>query len=131
MSEEFKTDGHWPEWRKIPGQVVVTIGCECGETPKKRAARMSMEHVWHQSHRRRLGLQPVEYGWPDGAYHVRGERSTGGYMKVAGHVWQAGNGWVRDVPEPKDYEVVPGFSPLTYGELRAAQAAKKARESGK
>jgi hypothetical protein len=60
------SDGHRPNAVRLDefhGRVV--IGCECGAKPKAPATRVSTQHVWHGSHRRRLGLQPVEYVWPD------------------------------------------------------------------
>jgi hypothetical protein len=90
-------DGHWPVWVKVPGLGIV-IGCECGARPKRRAARMSMQHTWHQTHRRNQRLQPVEYQWPDGAVTDADAGgtplSTGGFVQVRGHVWKDG-GWMR------------------------------------
>jgi hypothetical protein len=82
----FTTDGHWPFYDTSTR----LIRCECGAAPAKPAARMSMQHVWHKSHRRRLVLQPVEYVWPGRMEGL----STGGYMQVRGHRWDNG-GWVR------------------------------------
>jgi hypothetical protein len=85
-----ETDGHWPFGTTLDGRTV--IACECGEKPKAPPARMSMQHVWHGSHRRRLGLQPVEYMWPEERYLVG--LSTGPYVQVRGHEWKNG-GWVK------------------------------------
>jgi hypothetical protein len=97
MDHTGTPDRHWPVWAKVPG-VGIVIGCDCGDRPKKRAARISMQHVWHQSHRRRLRLQPVEYAWPDGAVSEADDGgtplSTGGYVEMSGHVWKD-SGWVR------------------------------------
>jgi hypothetical protein len=82
------TDGHWPLGTKLDG--VTVIGCECGAKPKKRAARMSMQHVWHQTHRRNLRLQPVEYVWPGDLEGL----STGPYVQMRNAKWENGQ-WVR------------------------------------
>lgn len=81
------TDGHWPFARPVPAAGPGTfICCECGEAPARRPARASMQHAWHQAHRRKLGLQPVEYAWPDAMTGL----STGGYMQVRGAAWRGG-----------------------------------------
>jgi hypothetical protein len=86
-------DGHWPLGVRVPEfHNRAVISCECGAKPKAPSARMSTQHTWHQTHRRGLKLQPVEYVWPDDRY-LDG-LSTGGYVQVRGHVWQDG-GWVR------------------------------------
>lgn len=85
MSTEAETDGHWPFAANH------LIGCECGWAPKRPPARMSMQHVPHMAHRRRLGLRPVEYRWPDVRY-MKG-LSTGGYMRVSNAEWRDGK-WV-------------------------------------
>lgn len=91
------TDGHWPVWVSVAGLGLV-IGCECGHHPKKRPARMSMQHVPHQAHRRSLKLCPVEYAWPDEATQQARDGqtplSTGGFVQVRGHVWKDG-GWAK------------------------------------
>lgn len=85
------TDGHWPLALESPALGGITvIGCECGELPRRRASRASMQHVWHQSHRRRLNLQPVEYAWEDCPMHGLSE---GGLVQVRGHEWSGGT-WV-------------------------------------
>jgi hypothetical protein len=85
--ETIETDGHWPFY----DTVTCLIRCECGEAPKKMSARLSMAHVWHKSHRRRLGLQPVEYLWAGRTAGL----SQGGLMRVRGHRWEPGTGWVK------------------------------------
>jgi hypothetical protein len=92
MSTVPQTDGHWPlgvKAAKFNGRTV--IGCECGALPKAPPTRMSMQHVWHQTHRRGFKLQPVNYEWPDDRY--MDGLSTGGYVQVRGHKWQDGR-WV-------------------------------------
>jgi hypothetical protein len=86
------TDGHWPVWRIVPGLGTV-IACECGANPRRASSRSSMQHVWHQTHRRGLRLQPVEYAWPhDEDYHRDGALSTGGLVQVRNAEWVDG-GW--------------------------------------
>jgi hypothetical protein len=88
---ETETDGHWPLARAVPElNGCRAICCECGEQPKKLAARSSMQHVWHASHRRKLRLIPVDYVWPRRMEGL----STGQPWRVTGHVWRGG-GWVR------------------------------------
>ena len=98
-----KTDGHWPLGTTLEGRKV--IGCECGAKPKKPSARISTQHVWHQTHRRSLGLQPVEYAWPDDRY-LEG-LSTGGYIQVPDHEWRDGR-WVKmpTVREAREQELI-------------------------
>ena len=86
------TDGHRPLATKLPRfNGLTAIACECGETPVKMAARNSMRHCWHQSHRRKLGLQPVEYRWPENSYMVG--LSTGGLVQPSNARWENGK-WV-------------------------------------
>lgn len=91
-------DGHWPVLAAVPGLGTV-IGCECGERPRKRAQRASMQHTWHQAHRRKLRLQPTEYAWPDGAADEArvgaAVLGTGGYVRVRGRAWRDG-GWAPE-----------------------------------
>jgi hypothetical protein len=89
-------DGHWPAWAKLTrgGGMRTVIGCQCGWKPAKPSTRASTQHVSHAAHRRRLGLQPVEYRWPDDADGVAGALSTGPLVRVRGHVWRDG-GWVK------------------------------------
>lgn len=49
-------------------------------------------HVSHMAHRRKLGLQPVEYIWPEERY-IEG-LSTGDFMKVRNAEWIDGK-WER------------------------------------
>jgi len=93
MTMSAPADGHLPNAVKMAefhGRTV--IACQCGAKPKKPAARMSTQHVWHAAHRRKLGLQPVEYVWPEDRY--MDGLSVGGYQRVRGHVWRDG-GWVK------------------------------------
>lgn len=83
---EVQTDGHWPFFNPETRR----IQCECGQAPQADAKRISSKHVWHMGHRRRLGLQPVEYWWPGQLSGL----SRGGYTRVAGHHWENGQ-WVR------------------------------------
>jgi hypothetical protein len=90
---ETERDGHWPNAVKLAEfHDRTVIACECGAKPKAPSARMSTQHVWHAGHRRRLGLQPVEYVWPDDRY--MDGLSEGGYVRVRGHEWRDG-GWVK------------------------------------
>lgn len=52
-------DGHQPRFIDDPDLGHV-IACECGDKPRKQAQRMSMQHVWHMSHRRKLGLPRID-----------------------------------------------------------------------
>jgi len=91
MSAARFGDGHWPLLVHSSAELGILIGCQCGERPVKRVKRASMQHTWQQAHRRRLGLQPVEYvfpAWEQGVF------STGGYVQVSGYKWENG-GWVR------------------------------------
>jgi hypothetical protein len=87
---EGATDGHFPFAREVLGRAL--IGCECGWNPAKPSQRSSMQHVSHMAHRRKLGLRPVEYAWPDDSY-LEG-LSSGGYMVVRNAEWKDGR-WVR------------------------------------
>lgn len=71
----IETDGHFPVARDVEG-VGHVIGCECGANPRKRAQRISMQHTWHQTHRRTLHLARVDYVWP----HAMQGMSVGGYL---------------------------------------------------
>ncbi len=108
VKAEEPTDGHWPLGTEVTfpcaeihskygdcskaHHTLKVIACECGAKPKKPSSRISTQHVWHQSHRRSLRLQPVEYVWPDDRY-MKG-LSIGGYMKVRNAKWEDGQ-WVR------------------------------------
>ena len=111
---QLVTDGHWPRWVVVPGLGLV-IGCECSEHPAKRPARMSTQHTWHQTHRRRLRLQPVEYQWPDDAQEKARagdpQTSTGGLVQVAGHVWRDGNWYPAGAIERTFRGHAPGGPP--------------------
>ena len=90
------TDGHWPNGIKVdyPCATVhanggmcldktthslTVIACECGAQPKRPSGRISTQHVWHQTHRRTLKLQPVEYAWASDSYLVG--LSVGPYVR--------------------------------------------------
>lgn len=94
MSDETvtRTDGHFPFGRRDAAGSKV-IGCECGWNPKKRPARMSMQHIPHQAHRRSLKLQPVNYQWSDDSY-MEG-LSEGAYQQMKGYEWHDGS-WIRE-----------------------------------
>lgn len=83
------TDGHWPIFDRVAALII----CECGERPGNRSQRVSMRHVWHQSHRRRLALRPVEYVWGDDDLRSVTAFSSGGYVQVKGHEWKEGK-WI-------------------------------------
>jgi hypothetical protein len=87
------SDHHWPVMGPVEGLGGHVIYCACGEHPKKLAQRYSMGHVWQQTHRRRLGLRPVNYVW-DGPRN-EGLPSTGGLVRVRGMRWDYdGHRWV-------------------------------------
>lgn len=90
--EGTTTDGHFPFGTTLLEHQSV-IGCECGWKPAKMSARMSMMHVSHMAHRRKLGLRPVEYWWDD-EHYLEG-LSRGGYMVMRNADWIDGRGWVR------------------------------------
>jgi hypothetical protein len=101
------TDGHRPVMTTGDAGLIV-VGCECGDKPAKRPARMSMMHVWQQTHRRRLGLVPVEYRWPDEAWAAARQSpqiGVGGPLVCRGYHW-AGGGWRRDA-NPVRAQVLP------------------------
>lgn len=67
MGPVDKNDGHQPAF-VIDDRLGHVIGCECGDRPAKRPTRMSMMHVWHMSHRRKLSLPRIDHyagEWPD------------------------------------------------------------------
>jgi hypothetical protein len=97
MEDQAPRDGHRPNGVKVAEfNDRTVIACECGAKPKAPSARMSAQHVWHAGHRRRLGLQPVDYIWPDDRY--MSGLSVGGYVRVRGHVWRDGCR-VKDDPQ--------------------------------
>jgi hypothetical protein len=61
-----KGDGHQPAFITDPNLGRI-IACECGDKPKRVAQRVSMQHTWHQAHRRGLELPRIEQytgEWP-------------------------------------------------------------------
>lgn len=42
--------------------------CSCGERPKKGSSRGSTMHVWHDNHRRKLGLEKFDIVWDQTVY---------------------------------------------------------------
>lgn len=58
-TKTVKTEDHQPAF-VIDPEIGYIIACTCGEKPKKRSQRISMMHVWHMSHLRKLELPRID-----------------------------------------------------------------------
>lgn len=118
-------DDHWPQLVNDP-QLGVLVGCICGKQPARRAARSTMQHTWHQTHRRTLKLRPVLYSWSVEAWDRARAGSTqpgeGGYIEMRGYEWLDG-GWVQSVTGAA-WCIAAVHQQKVYGPFASPQAAQ-------